>query len=161
MIGVVFVVVFMVLGLLIYVSLAMSNPNLASTEIRSNDVYGKALQTAMLETTVPSCHAPLGRVLIDCIESPYLVCGSTPVCTAAHDAWKDMLVSVLGDETTAAAVSYTARVVVNNDILSRDGTTFVLEPFVDCTENSRAYAAPRQQLPTRAGTAEFIVTFCQ
>jgi hypothetical protein len=167
MMGVVFVVVFIVLGLLIYLSLtSVSSDKLPAQEIRSAELYVKALQTAMLETHVPACHNTLARVIVDCIESPYLTCSSGSVCNAAYTAWEDMLVSILGDSGPGYTdvVTYSARIVRKEGqkykVIEQDGEEFVKEPFEDCTEESLSYAAPRQPLSTDAGNVEFVIQLC-
>ena len=162
MIGLVFVVVFVILALLIYVALSSGNPDkLPSQQIHAADTFAKALQTAMLETKVPDCRDSLERTIINCVENSYLTCGSTPICESAFTAWEEMIILTLGEEGSADIINHHASMLLNEQILFQDGEEFLHEPFPeDCSADSLGYAAPKQPLPSRAGTLLFVVKIC-
>lgn len=161
MIGLAFVVVIMVLGIMIYVVLSAASPaKMNVRNIQEADLFGKMLETAMLETTIPTCGYSLGIALDRCITKSYLSCSGGNVCEEAFFAFEEMIESSLGAADDIDARSYRAYILIEDEILVKQGFEFLLEPFADCNENSDVYAAPQQPLHTSAGDARFVVEFC-
>lgn len=150
LIGLVFIVVIMVMGLLFFVS--FSNPSdVTPRNIEEADNYGKSLEAAMLETTIPSCGYDLATALDRCVRQQGLKCGqsNTPVCDAAEDAWREML-------ELSLQRPYMAYVEINDDILN----TGAFEDDSGTCEGPNRLAAPSQILQTNAGQIRFTIEFC-
>lgn len=148
MIGLAFIVVFMILGLLFYV--AFSTTTTISPAIRESSLYGKALQTSMLETTIPDCGYDLAAALDRCITQPHLFCRTKNVCDATNDAFFDMLDSTLGENN----IPYFAYVEHEGGLLEE------FESDAGCVDVTNRYSAPSQPIHTNAGDLRFIIEFC-
>jgi len=144
LIGLVFIVVIMVLGMAVFIGFASSSDT-TPRNIEEADNYGKTLEAAMLETTIPKCGYDLATALDRCVTQNFLTCGTANVCDAAEDAWKEML-------DVSVQRPYIARVELNNEEL------FIDNP--ETCEGTNRLAAPSQLLQTNAGQLRFTIEFC-
>lgn len=144
LIGLVFIVVIMVLGMAVFIGLSSSSDT-TPRNIEEADNYGKTLEAAMLETTIPDCGYDLATALDRCVTQNFLTCGTTPVCDAAQEAWENML-------EVSVQRPYIATIDLNNEEL------FVQDP--ETCEGSNRLAAPSQILQTNAGQLRFTIEFC-
>ncbi len=144
-IGLVFIVFIMVLAVAIF--LGFSGTDTTPRNIQDADNYGKSLEAAMLETTIPSCGYDLATALDRCVTQSFLTCGFESVCDAAQEVWEEMLEASL----QRPAVAY---VELNNQKI--DG--FSYDPGT--CEGPNRFAAPSQLLQTNAGQLRFTIEFC-
>lgn len=164
-IGLAFIVVFLILAFFLYAILSANNPStLPSQQIIAAETYAKSLQTAMLETHVPNCDSSLGRTIISCVQNPQLECGTQDICVAAYEAWDQMLTLTVGNEFTDTVINHHATILQpNREVLPVFGMggDFVHAPFPDeCSPATLGYAAPEQPLPTSSGTLLFVLKLC-
>lgn len=157
LIGIAFVVVIMVFGLLLFIGFSVSS-NTGGTDspaVREARNYGSALNTAMLATTVQDCGYSLATALERCATASHLTCGSTTVCNAAHSSWVDMLENTV----TQSGLRFNARIMINEQQFSSGSISFVHNE--DACEGIRFRdAAPSQPISTNQGVLRSIIEFC-
>ena len=154
LIGLAFVVVIMILGLMLYIGFAVL-PNAGgatSNQVREAANYGSALHTAMLATTIPRCDYSLGMALERCATNEHLRCGSTSVCDATRNAWEEMLKETIGYSN----VPYTARI----EQSSGDQFKNFVHNQEDCEGVTNRLAAPSQPISTNIGLIRSVIEFC-
>lgn len=96
MVGLVFVVLIIVIGIILYV--AFSNPADSTGTTRQVQAYVSFI-TAFGETELPSCGLPAARVAQECAERPAgsSICGGRP-CEELEEAMEAVLARTLKDQ---------------------------------------------------------------
>ena len=161
--GLAFVVLIVVVALGLYLTLSFSGKGASALEeeIAFSNAYGKGLQTAMLQTTIPECGYSLQTALQNCHKDPISACArqgrSVPACEVAFDAWNAMLNVSLEQQ----GLRYHAQILSGGLPLTVSGQEFTLEPFpLRCNAGSNTLATPTQPIPLLSGQLEFIIAFC-
>jgi len=157
MIGLAFVVVLIVLGIMFaLVFQTVGNKKIPASLIKERHAFGTSLETAMLETTIPDCGYPLSIAIRKCLTESFSQCGDDSTCYVTHAAITDMLNAVIGDH-----MIYNATLEQNGVVVSKPLTDFIFPPIhaqdFDC-ENIIAH--PSQSIPIGTGTAELSIAFC-
>lgn len=153
-IGLAFIVIIIVFGLLFYIKFTgdAKAPNKQVIEYKE---LGEATETAMLDTVIPICGYELRTAIQNCVSAPYLTCGQDNICESIHDAMNNMLSNTL----EARGEDYRAYIRYNNkQILEKIGE--IKPSDGSCNENSNYYATPSQPISTNQGPVYFVIEFC-
>jgi hypothetical protein len=143
MIGLVFVVVIIVLGIILYMQFSKSKISTVPKDIQRSNSF----LVALTETTIPACRESFSRVAQSCVLNEQ-TCEDP--CGKLKETMQDTAKYGL------AGSKYSIRV-------EDAGGTLFASVEQDCTKNAPAIiAAPKQPLPFGNGqTAYLVVTLCR
>ncbi|HIH24706.1 TPA: hypothetical protein HA251_06760 [Candidatus Woesearchaeota archaeon] len=149
MIGLVFIVVIIIIGMVLYLSLSGKDDSGARANRAANAQKSSSFLTAIAETDIVGCGVPLSRVAQACVRRE-VFCDNGDPCITLERA----MTKIANETLYAQGMKYN---------LSLEGTRVQAESDCDSANLSVSLiAAPRQPIPLGNGqTVDLILSICR
>lgn len=160
-IGLAFIVIIIIFGLVFYLALNSGDKKVPTRKIIEYKELGEATETAMLDTIIPKCGYELRTAIQNCISAPYLACSNQKICEVVNENMKLMLEGTFGSGNELHENYRSFLRNKDGELLTYNGEKILIEPDrTNCNETSNTYAGPSQPISTSQGPVYFVIEFC-